>query len=135
MANIWTLLLGIAGFAVSFYIWHKKRNETPMLCVISKGKDCMKVVTSKYNNTFGIPNEILGFLYYGSVIIASILGIAGISTILGISLSLLVIIAAIIAVAMSAYFVTIMGFVIKKWCDYCIASSVISTLILIVELI
>ena len=133
MANIWTALLGIAGFLIAFYIWKKKMTETPLVCPVGKSKDCNLVVSSKYSKTFGMKNEVLGMLYYGFVVLLSVLAIAGFGVI-GISLALVLLITAVIAVLMSIYFTILMGFVIKKWCDYCIASALISAGILVVEL-
>ena len=133
MTSIWVLLLALSGFILSWYIYYKKRRNEKLVCIV--GEDCDKVVHSKYSATLGIPNEVLGMLYYGLVVILSGAIVLGINTIA--SLPLLTILAVIggIAALFSAILILIQAFILKEWCEYCLASAAISIFIFIVELL
>ena len=133
MINIWVLILTIAGFFVAWYIYYKKSKEAPMVCVI--GKKCDEVLHSKYNKMFGVPNENIGMLYYIILAVLVILFLSGFTTIAGISVNLTILIITSVAVLASIYLTFIQWLVLKKWCDYCIGSTIINVLILIVEII
>ena len=73
MEHIYLLILSLTGFLVSAYIYYKKNRKEKLVCII--GKDCNKVIHSKYSKFFGlIDNEIIGMLYYSLVLIFSLLG-------------------------------------------------------------
>jgi len=130
---IWLIPLGILGLLVSLYIVYKKSKKEHLVCVI--GKKCDVVLSSKYNKTFNIPNEILGILYYSFVILLAILVILGIQSFGPLTLLLILLIAGIGSFVFSAYLIYIQAAVLKAWCDYCVTSAIISTLIVIVEII
>jgi len=130
---IWLIPLGVLGLLVSLYIVYKKSKKEHLVCVI--GKKCDVVLYSEYNKVFNIPNEILGIIYYGSVILLSILILLGIQALGPLTFLLILVITEIGSFAFSAYLIYIQAAVLKAWCDYCVASAIISTLILIVELI
>ncbi|MBI2646897.1 hypothetical protein HYW99_00295 [Candidatus Woesearchaeota archaeon] len=46
-----------------------------------------------------------------------------------------IVIASILSVLFSIYLTGVQAFVLKKWCDYCMVSSIASVLILIVILV
>ena len=101
--------LGIIGLLISGYIFNKKRKGGHLVCVI--GKNCDVVLSSKYNKLFGFPNELLGILYYLSVVILSLLFIYGTSTLVGFSLINIIIGITFIGVLFSLYFLYIQFFV------------------------
>ncbi len=128
MKHLYLIILSLVGFAVSFYIFYSKKYDKPMYCPI--GQDCDAVVKSKYGKTFGIENTVPGMLYY--VLIFAY----GIAIFLNRNLFKVniiyysIVIASIGSVLFSIYLTAVQAFVLKKWCDYCIVSSIASVLIL-----
>jgi len=120
------LIAAVSGFSLSAYIQRKRSKQEKLTCLI--GEDCNKVVYSRYAVTLGIPNEILGMLYYGAVVAAY--GIFSFAPelqteIIGFGFKAVAFLAAIF----SWYLIGIQIFILKEWCIWCIASSIFSTLI------
>lgn len=128
MKEIYLIVLSLIGFAVSFYIYYSKKYDKPMYCII--GQDCDAVVKSKYGKTFGIENTVPGMLYYAIILVYT----SGLLTnqnifkgeviyysIVGISVA---------SVLFSLYLTYVQKFILKKWCEYCIVSTIASILIL-----
>ena len=133
MINNWLILLAAIGFLLAGYIRFKRGKEKEMACVI--GKKCHSVLKSKYNHTFGIKNEIFGMLYYLVVIVLALMFIYGVTSLVGISISLILIVLGIAAFLFSLYLTYVQFFVLKAICDYCLASALVNLLILVIELI
>ncbi|MDQ7819229.1 MAG: vitamin K epoxide reductase family protein [Armatimonadota bacterium] len=55
------LILGLAGAAVSAYVWYKQVTPGPVLCL---GSGCAAVIRSRYGRLLGIPNGALGVAYF-----------------------------------------------------------------------
>lgn len=123
-------LLSLAGTILSLYLLYKKRSGQKMVCIV--GDDCSKVLESKYNKTFGVPNELLGVLYYLFVFV-----LATTSQIIflpDIFFNLLII-SGIGAGLFSIFLVYLQIFVIRELCEYCMASAAFSIAIAILEII
>ena len=124
-------LFSIIGFAISFHIWNTSvRKKKKLVCGIGDG-DCDRVVKSKYSKTFGFNNSVLGMLYYlfiltvgiSMLLIPAFLGASYIRyTLIAITGS---------SVIFSAYLFLIEVAVIKKICEYCTISGIVSVLIFI----
>ncbi len=126
-----TIPLAIAGIGISAFIWYKKAKRQRLVCPL--GEDCNKVINGEYSAMFGVPNELLGIVYYTFVLLASLLGVIGITSI-GIPLAPLVIITAAVAASFGIFLLGVQAFFIKSWCTYCITSSTISVAIFFAEL-
>lgn len=127
------MILSIIGFAVSFYIYHTKKHERKMYCII--GKNCDEVVKSKYGKTFGVENTVPGMLYYFVIFAYGILIFSNGNLFKDNIVYYFIVSAGIASVLFSAYLIVVQAFVLKKWCEYCITSSICSVLILIMLLI
>ncbi|MEK6907297.1 MAG: vitamin K epoxide reductase family protein [Nanoarchaeota archaeon] len=122
------ILFAIIGILNAYYIYYKKKRNEKLICYI--GNDCNKVIKSKYSTMFGIPNEIIGMLYYIFVIAATIfLNYYNISLYAHI-------IFGIIAFSMLASLILlyIQLFKIKEYCDYCLYGFLINLIILFLSL-
>lgn len=119
--------LGVLGFLISLFIFYKKQTKQKLVCII--GEDCDKVVRSKYSTIFGIDNAILGMLYFlfiiavgaGEIIFPSVF-----------ALDLIILgkkIATGLAALFSAFLLGVQLIILKEWCEYCIATSIISIII------
>ena len=133
MKEIFLIILSVMGFAVSFYIYHSKKHNKTMYCPI--GKDCDAVVKSKYGKTFGIENTIPGMLYYGLILIYSIMLLANRNIFKEDIVYYFIVGASLASVVFSVYLTGVQAFVLKKWCEYCIISSIASALILTLLLV
>jgi uncharacterized membrane protein len=130
-SNIFIIILSLLGLWVSFSIMEKKKTKN---C----GRFCnYEVISSKYSQTFGIENTILGSLYYGAMIAAHLIFWFW-PTILPVNLLELaytsVFGAALLAAVFSLYLVAIQFFVLKKLCPFCLMTAVINIILAILTL-
>ncbi len=82
----------------------------------------MNVVTGKYSTIMGIPNELLGIGYHLLIIgyaIVAILDFGVVNSELRAAILAISTVATLFAVRL----VYIQAFVIKKWCEWCLAIS------------
>ena len=129
MNPTYLLMLSVIGFAVSFYIYYSKKYDKPLYCPV--GGDCDAVVKSKYGKTFGIENTVPGMLYYVLIFVYGIVVFINRNLFKGDIIYYSLVSASIGSVLFSVYLTGVQAFVLKKWCDYCIVSSIASVLILI----
>src|SRR3989338_4426710 len=127
------IILSVMGFVVSFYIYYSKKYDKQMYCVI--GEDCDAVVKSKYGKTFGIENTIPGMFYYVLIFFYGILLLLNRNVFKGDVVYYSIVSASIGSVMFSIYLTGVQAFILKKWCEYCIVSSIASVLILAALLI
>ncbi|MBI4139193.1 vitamin K epoxide reductase family protein [Candidatus Uhrbacteria bacterium] len=121
----------LVGFAISYYIFRTKEAGKKLVCPI--GEDCNAVVHSAYSKLFGVPNEIVGMLYYGFVILMSGLIWSGVPAILGAKPVIILFVIGLGAGVMSVILTGIQAFVLRAWCFYCLASAAINIAIVVVE--
>ncbi len=106
-------------------IYKEKKKKTTLVCPLRA--NCDKVVHSTYSKTFGVPNELLGILYY--------LVIAGSYTVLlsvpeafsFVWLRYCMLLMTFFGVLLSVYFVVLQAVVIRSWCSLCLFSALAST--------
>ena len=118
--HISILILSTLGFTVASYLAIEHfRGELPV-CGLLPG--CDKVLTSPYNNFFGIPLAVFGMAYYLFVFLGTVLylDIKNTFVLKVVSLSTL------LGAAFSFYFVYLQAFVIGAFCMYCMASALFS---------
>ena len=130
MNPIYLMVLSAIGFIVSFYIFYSKKYGNQLHCII--GQDCDTVVNSKYGKTFGIENTIPGMIYYAIVFIYGIVILSNGNIFKENIIYYSLVGASIASVLFSVYLTSVQAFVLKKWCEYCIISSIASLLILLV---
>ena len=114
-------ILAVVGLLDSWYIFYKKQKNEKLVCFI--GQDCDEVVNSKYSHIYGIPNEVLGIIFYLSVL--GIVGLVALGTteFHGISLMAVIHLIAFFALLLSVFLTAIQAFVLKAWCEYCLIAS------------
>lgn len=119
-------VLSLIGFFVALYLWaHNAGLTGPIVCGVG---DCATVQSSPYARIGGVPVSAIGVAGYTALFALSMLGlqpgrrdsraIAGL--LLGGSAA---------GVAFSAYLTYLEAAVIRAWCQYCVASAIIITLI------
>lgn len=120
------ITFGIIGFFVSAYIYSSKIKGGILVCFI--GQNCNSVVRSRFSSLIGISNEIIGMIYYASI--AASYAVLLIIPVLQVSYIILALrIIAFGAACFSLYLVLIQLFILKQWCEWCIASAVLSLVI------
>jgi len=129
-SSIYLITLSIIGFGISFYIFYSKKYGKQLHCMI--GQDCDAVVKSSYGKTFGIENTIPGMLYYALIFAYGIAMLSNRNLFKADIIYYFVVIASIGSVLFAAYLTAVQAFVLKKWCEYCIVSSISSLLILLI---
>ena len=130
MNPVYLIILSIIGFAVSFYIYYTKKYDKPMYCPI--GQDCDAVVKSEYGKTFGIENTVPGMFYFFIIFVYGVGVLANRNLFKANIIYYLIVGASVASVLFSIYLTGVQAFILKKWCEYCIVSSIASLLILLI---
>lgn len=126
--NFLLIAAGLVGFAISYYIWHKKQRRKALYCLV--GEDCNTVVNSSYATTFGWRNEVVGMLYYATVaLVASLVRLFADLVPMWLISALLAL--TILGLSFSIYLTAVQAFVLKKWCSWCLTIGVLNIIILI----
>lgn len=116
--HIIVLIAAFLGMGITTYLRIQHLRKKAPVCPIGEG--CEVVSESPYSKTLGIGNDVLGFLFYLTVVVvelmflngyASPLFIVGERVLLG------------TGGAMSVYFTFIQWRIIKAWCFWCLSSA------------
>ncbi len=118
-------ILGLAGTAVSAYVWSKQVTTGPVICL---GDGCAKVIRSAYGKLLGIPNGALGVGYFLS---AAVVPLAA-SRVPALWTGLLV--TSGIALGLYAYLTYLQMAVLRAWCVWCLSSAALTAAIFVVTL-
>ena len=122
------IVLSLLGIADAGYLTWKHYRKQPLVCPLNES--CSIVTESKWSKMFFIRNEVLGLLYYVSILIAGLmifLTQANIKTFLIIGTGG--------AFLFSLFLVYVQAKIIKSYCFYCLISAFISFLIFLNTLI
>lgn len=117
------IFLSFMGLAVSAYLTYIHYQPEHLICSIKKG--CDIVNSSQYAAVFNIPVAAWGMFYY---VVAALLFARGAST-------RWLLIWTTIGVLSSSYLTYLEAFVIHAWCQWCVASGVITVLLFVLALI
>ncbi|HLD40458.1 MAG TPA: vitamin K epoxide reductase family protein [Candidatus Nanoarchaeia archaeon] len=119
------ITLAVAGTADAGYlVWkHYRHNAGPLVCPLDH--DCSTVTESKWASIFLVRNEVMGLLFYVSMLAA---GVA--AFFLPNSLLFLVIkLATGLALLVSLFLLWVQLYKVKDYCFYCIISALINVLL------
>ena len=109
------------GIFLTGYIVHKKSKNEKITCQFKD--QCNEVLYSKYSKVLGISTPTLGLLYYILILIGAIFATQ--------ELLLPILIVASVAFAFSIFQTSIQIFVLKKWCSWCLETTVLNMLIVV----
>ncbi len=128
---IFPAIVAVAGFILARYIHTKKKKKEKLVCLLDS--DCDAVVHSQYSTFLGVPLEIYGMIYF------ALMSLFFLSAIVSpqVYSSYCLIIIPIIAFAsflFSTYLVFIQILLLKDWCMWCLASTILTTLLLVAVL-
>jgi uncharacterized membrane protein len=124
-------LLALIGFFVALYLWaHNAGLTGPIVCGVG---DCATVQASEYAYIGPVPVSSIGV--FGYVILIG-LGFAGLRPAFRDSRLIggLLLAGSATGVAFSAWLTWLEAFVINAWCQYCVISAVLITLIFFASL-
>lgn len=127
MKEIALMIFAFIGFVVSAYIFYSKKFDKHLYCPI--GQDCDAVVRSKYGKTFGVENTIPGMLYYALIFAYGFL--LNRNVFIAMPVYYFIVGISIASVLFSLYLAYVQKFILKKWCIYCIVSTIVSIIILV----
>lgn len=119
-------VLSLVGFFVALYLWaHNAGLTGPIVCGVG---DCATVQSSVYAKIGPVPVSAIGV---GGYVALFVLSLAGLQPRLRESraISALLLGGSALGVAFSAYLTYLEAAVIEAWCQYCVASAIIITLI------
>jgi len=119
------VLVSFIGLVDASYLTAQHYSGAEVVCSIGEHQlgNCDSVLTSKYATLFGVPNALIGALYYfAALILSSLLFSFNNRNIL----KLLVLLTSLGLLA-SAWFVYLMLFVLKAICVYCLVSALATT--------
>ena len=115
--------LAFIGMIDSAYVGLNTLQGLVVPCEISGG--CEQVLNSPYSRISGVSIAWIGFVFYGWVTACAILTVFGFPRWLQFSLG-----ANIPAFAFTLYLLYVQAFVLRAFCDYCLLSALLVTLIL-----
>ncbi len=112
---VYTIL--IVGLVNALYLSYHPLKGTYVHCLFLPKEWCIKVQTSKYSRTLGIPNPYLGLCMLAAILLLLVLHYK--LEIFLLFARLLIIFGA----AFSIYFTYIQAFVLKAFCTWCVISA------------
>ena len=120
------VILGVVGLGISLYlaITHYLGYTVP--CDITHG--CEVVLNSKYSMLLGLPLSVWGIAYFSAVIVSALLANHYL-----VWRKILTLVLGVGALA-SLCFLSIQFFIIKKVCQYCLTTDILSILLFILDL-
>jgi uncharacterized membrane protein len=131
MKKRWVIIaivtLAFLGLADSVYLAEHAKTGAPLLCSIEGLSDCNTVAASPYSRMFGIPVADFGVVFYSLVFI-----MAALELVLGNrQLRRIIQVLSVIGILVSLYSTIVQKFFIKAFCVYCLASALITLIMLI----
>jgi uncharacterized membrane protein len=137
-------ILGLADalyFTFAYYGRVRQSRWVPQVLCAREGSSCVTVVRTPYGSVFGVPNSLLGILYYGLLILWAV---AGQSASLTVRISMtscmitftgLLIAAGSVTVALGFYLVFALRRILRIDCPLCYAAHAINMLLLVLLVI
>jgi uncharacterized membrane protein len=121
---IWVLVgAAFLGLIDSAYIGINSLQGFVVPCGVTSG--CEEVLNSSYSHLFGLSISWLGFCFYGLVAASALLSVFGFPRSLRVSMA-----ASVLAFIVTLYLLYVQAFVLKAFCQYCLLSALLVTLIL-----
>lgn len=111
--------LSALGISETVYLIKKRLLSEKPICPI--GENCLVVLRSKYNKTFFIQNDVLGFLFYIACSLISAFLVIGVPSFEVWTFLIKIMIFA--GSLMSLFFTYLQFKVIKAWCFWCLMSA------------
>jgi uncharacterized membrane protein len=121
---IWVLVgAAFLGLIDSAYLGINSLQGFVVPCGVTGG--CEEVLNSSYSHLFGLSISWFGFCFYGLVAASALLSVFGFPGSLRVSMA-----ASVLAFIVTLYLLYVQAFVLKAFCQYCLLSALLVTLIL-----
>lgn len=119
------ILMALVGIGISVYLSYVKLSDTEVICANTGVIDCHSVQDSAYASLLGIPIALLGLGGYSLIMAILLLNdrvefLAEYGTAILFSVTLF-------GFMYSLFLTYVEGFVLEKWCQWCIASALLMT--------
>ncbi len=124
-------VLSLVGFFVALYLLANKLGLTgPLVCGIG---ECATVQASKWSTLGPVPVSALGVAGYVALLAVSLYGLqpAGLRSK---AVSALLVAFSAVALAFSVWLTYLEAFVIRAWCQWCVISAILVTVIFVAAL-
>jgi len=137
-------ILGLADalyFTVAYYGRVRQSRWVPQVVCAREGSSCVTVVRTPYGSVFGVPNSLLGILYYGLLLLWAVAGQSASLTVrinmtsFVITFTDLLIAAGSMTVVMGFYLVFALRRLLRIDCPLCYAAHAINLLLLVLLVI
>lgn len=125
------VVLAIVGAVVAGYLAWAELTDNETACLDTGSIDCTTVQNSAYSSVLGIPVAVLGVL--GFVAIFGLLVLEDQIPLLAAYGRTLVLGMAMFGVIFQFYLTLIEGLVLDAWCQWCVASFIVITLIAVIS--
>lgn len=115
------LLFTMAAIGISETAYLVRQRIIAERPVCPMGGGCVTVLSSGYNRTLGVHNDLLGMLFYlsmGAMTALVVIGAGSASILMALAAAALA-----VATILSAYFFFLQWRVIKAWCFWCLMSA------------
>lgn len=129
-ARVVSIVLAVIGTLVAGYMSWAELTGNETVCAETEAIDCTAVQTSAYASTLGVPNALLGTLGYLAIL--AVLVLEDQVKVLAAYGRTLIVAMALFGVMLQTYLTYVEAFVLEKWCQWCVASYVVITLLLVI---
>ncbi|MEX0910315.1 MAG: vitamin K epoxide reductase family protein [Candidatus Paceibacterota bacterium] len=131
--NLYLIIIisAVVGLLLTSNIFYKKRQKKPLVCPLKS--DCNLVINSQFSHLFGMPLEILGFMYYG-IIASSYSAFYLQPQIQTENIILILLILTTVAFLFSIYLTLIQALALKEWCVWCLFSALLCFVIFLISI-
>ena len=123
-----SLLLAISGLGLSAYLTYVHYNPGALVC---SGDGCSIVQLSKYSKMFGVPIALFGVMMFAVLIAGIVLRELRDDLVDLINTGMVMILVA--AVLYWAYLTYLEAYVIHAFCQWCVITSIVTIVLLVVE--
>lgn len=123
-----SLLLATTGLILSAYLTYVHINPDALVC---SGDGCSTVQLSSYSEMFGIPIAVFGLLLFLTLI--ALIVMREIREDWAETISTLIVVILVAAVLYWAYLTYLEAYVIYAFCQWCVATSIVTIILLAVE--
>lgn len=128
--RVTAIVLAVAGLLVAGYMSWAELTGNETICADTGTIDCTAVQESAYASTLGFPVAMLGFLGYAAIL--GVLVLEDQVNYLAAYGRTFVVAMALFGVMFQTYLTYVEAAVLEKWCQWCVASFIIITALLVI---
>jgi len=141
--GVWIILLSLAGLVISIYFTLayygrvRKARWVPEILCAREGSSCVTVLQTPYACVFGVPNSLLGIIYYLGLIIWLNLriSVAGVAAFLVAIATVALTVAIGVSVLLGFYLIYALRMKLRINCPLCYAVHAINAVLLILLIV